>query len=414
MGTCKSGLSSSFHDAMVSANDLKPENLRGLKDLVVGPNKTSKTRVTGGSVVAVAEPNLKRRRTNDERSSGGPVPLVRSSGDFIERTAGETQLLAIVRSVQLLIHNLCIRSGGGSTKKGRIPVGKIESEFEKRFKVPLQFSPLFGPAKTTESALSFVLSFPNLFRVTSNGIEPVVRCLRQAENEELFNENSSSASANGDGDDDDDEDALKDDDGMICESTDPETFLRPPMVEDLPKGAGMVCPETGNGAWLLPPCQIPSHLRRFELGAAEKFTGLALNLIAEEKHQEKSYNSMDDRFAEFDHVEEFIHSLGGLSRQPPNFRTIRESTRMAANPAPGPIIQPPGMGNNAAVITAPTMKGGVGSVAVPPGMVLDGLFSVAAHAGAAPQQVAAAWGKGPPGKGGWPGGGAKAWPGFYM
>lgn len=69
---------------------------------------------------------------------------------------------------------------------------------------------------------------------------------------------------------------------------------------------------------------IPKHVRRFEVGAAEKFTGLALNLIGEERS-----GGVDEKFPEHAYVEEFIHSLGGTTKHPPNFRTIRESVRMA-------------------------------------------------------------------------------------
>eukprot|EP00392_Amoebophrya_sp_AT5.2_P010732 g10799.t1 len=53
--------------------------------------------------------------------------------------------------------------------------------------------------------------------------------------------------------------------------------------------------------------------------------GIALNLIAEDK-----VGNMEDKYPEFEFVEEFTQSLGGASKHPPSFRTIRESVRAAA------------------------------------------------------------------------------------
>merc|ERR1712194_862081 len=231
---------------------------------------------------------------------------------------GQEQVISVLRSIQLLVHSLGIRAGGKRPKP--VGVSRLEPEFEKRFKVPLQFSALFGPAKGAEGALTFVLTFPSLFKVTTNGLEPCVRCLSKEEaacatekngdggtcetnnNEESpqvqameveeENENASSAASSAAADED-----LLQDDGVMFESSDPEIYLKQPTVDDLPKGAGTACNETGNGSWLLPapPVAIPANLRRFELGAAEKFTGLALNLIAEEKPG----GQLEEKFAEF-------------------------------------------------------------------------------------------------------------------
>ncbi|CAD7939569.1 unnamed protein product [Amoebophrya sp. A120] len=223
------------------------------------------------------------RQRNRDKKSGGAVP-----DRLMLKPAGSKEAKPTPSSVQP-------SSSDGEDgpenfeNDAPIPVSELEPEYEKFFKV----RPQFHTFPHTKSILHFCMRFPKLFRICTDGLEPCVRAGV---------------------------------DTLSTQRIDPATGEKK-MVFQLPTEA------EGKS-------EVPKSVRRFELGAAEKFAGLALNLIAEDKG-----GSLEDRYPEFEFVEELVNSLGGATRSVPQFRTIRESVRAATvdvfarsggGPGPGP------------------------------------------------------------------------------
>lgn len=218
------------------------------------------------------------------------------------------------RLLRVLAKRRRIRDHGSednSRLQGAIPVPSVEPEFEKFYKVPMNFSAFLGKsvgggrnaARGSEGVLGFCLSFPNLFQVTTDGLEPCVKA-------KLPSKKLSSPSNVPQAQPSPKPQLTGEDDELDEELTD--IALN---GADLPKETGIrtLASDDGNpkSVATVNRLTIPKHVRRFEVGAAEKFTALALNLISEEK---PIHLSIDEKYAEFEYVEEFVQSLGGMSK----------------------------------------------------------------------------------------------------
>ncbi|CAD7942105.1 unnamed protein product [Amoebophrya sp. A25] len=236
-----------------------------------------------------------------------------------------------------------------------ISIAELESEYEKFYKI----RPMFHTLPNCKSLLNFVLRFPKMFILCNDVLEPSVRAgvddLTPDEPADLEHGGTrlrGNAAFSGDHKD-------KVTNNNLVEGQEEASNIK--GLQLLPgggtaaAGAGVALPDgvalaakvsskmsegTVGGLrqkeqprYNLPlesegKLDVPKSIRRFEVGAAEKFVGMAVNLLCEDR-QQMGAREADEKFAEFDYVEELVNSLGGMVRVTPQFRTIREPARTA-------------------------------------------------------------------------------------